>query len=86
MKQRTADDPKQWARLMDELQRHLYSKAINMDLLIDQTSWLTHVNKSQTYGLSRETSVDLCRLAKRNHDGAMVDLVKSPLYKLNKRH
>ena len=45
--ERTRRDPKQWDRCMDELQRHLYSKAISMRLLIQQSAWLQQTNEKE---------------------------------------
>ena len=73
--EKTRNDPKQWDRCIDEWQRHLYSKAISMRLLIQQSDWLRHTNqKEKTYVLSKrdELIFEISFLASKNHNGELV--------------
>lgn len=73
--EKTRTDAKQWDRCMDEFQRHLYSKAIHMRLLIKQSNWLQRVcEDDSTYTLSNRDKLvfKMSQLASRNHSGEII--------------
>lgn len=75
-KERTQKDIHQWNQCMNEVQQHLYSKAIHMPTLMAQSQWLKEVNAKQIYSLSQRDALvfDTCQLANNNHMGLVISL------------
>ena len=74
-KTNTTKDTAQWNRCIEELQRHLYSKRINMVLLTKQSAWLQDIHANQnTLKLSQRDQLvfRMSQLASKNHAGHVV--------------